>query len=328
MYVCAEPTRGWVVTEIMTRLKYTTWVKHVSLSWTHSPQSVQTVSSSAPQSLGTRPGGGGAQGDSLRSGTSRLLWFRERKTRGPPFPRKKICLGIWSWKPGSKTRKKERNLARSPAPRAEKPREGGAQEDRSGEGAIRFAPTLGKPSATSQVSDFPVSVDKKNPTPTRAGLTQLFKWRDGGKVLEGWKERRKETVMPSRGLFSRIKGRSSPLASSCQTTRSDRQRTLRNSVPRLPPTGQAGLTQRNASAGPAPLPQPRCSPARCCSAPPWRSVVQVSEYLGARHLGLRGSVHPGRVSALTSPGNSRYSEYPRKTEAVWLCKEAGPLESK
>ena len=85
-----------------------------------------------------------------------------------------------------------------------------------------------------------------------------------------------------------------------------------------PPAGQAGPTQRNASADPAPLPQPRCSSACCCSAPPWRSAVQVSEYLGARHLGLRGSVHPGRVSALTSPGSSRYSEYPRKAEAVCM----------
>lgn len=67
--------------------------------------------------------------------------------------------------------------------------QGGAREDRSGEGAIRFAPTLGKPSATSQVSDFPVSVGKKNPTPTRAGLTQLFI--SGEREEKFWRGRRK-----------------------------------------------------------------------------------------------------------------------------------------
>lgn len=187
MYVCAEPTRGWVVTEIMTRLKYTTWVKHVSLSWTHSPQSVQTVSSSAPQSLGTRPGGGGAQGDSLRSGTSRLLWFRERKTRGPPFPRKKICLGTGSWKPGSKTRKKERNLARSPAPRAEKPREG-LRKIEVGRGRSALHPPWG---SRAQPPRFPIFqfpwVKKILPRPGRV----LRNYLSGEREEKFWRGRRK-----------------------------------------------------------------------------------------------------------------------------------------
>lgn len=72
--------------------------------------------------------GGGARGNSLRSGTSQPPdQFRERKPGGRPLhprPHPENLPRTPSRKPRSQPRQKERNLARSPAPAVEKPAEG------------------------------------------------------------------------------------------------------------------------------------------------------------------------------------------------------------
>lgn len=191
----------------------------------------------------------------------------------------------------------------------------GALEGRNWEGAILFATTVGKPSATPQVSDFLVCVAKKrerNPTPTRVLRNCLS--RNRGKSFgrgEGKAERNSHAVT---WAISRIKGRSAPLASSCQRTRSERQRTPRNSAQRLlrprssdprtstPPPTPRPARSRDARPGPAAL---RCRGAlRCRWVSSWRLCP-----------GFRGSVHPGWVSAQTSPGDSRYYKYSQNSEA-------------
>lgn len=187
-----------MVTKIMTHLKHMAGVKHVSLSWPDAPRSVQTVTSSPPKPR-DQTGGGGPRGDSLRSGTSRQLGFPERKPMGrrpspqADLPRRRLP------KPGSKTPRKERNLAQSQPPGAAEPGVG-RREIGAGKGAIRFAPTL-KPSASSRVSYFLICVDKKISYPLLPlPVLRNYLSREGVRSFGGGKERRKETVMPSRGL--------------------------------------------------------------------------------------------------------------------------------
>lgn len=223
-------------------------------------------------------GGGGARGNSLRSGTSQPPdQFRERKqARRPPSPptpspRKSTSDPLSEASVPTATEGKESG-AKPGASGGETGR--GALEGRNRKGAILFAPTVGKPSATPQVSDFLVCVAKKkerNPTPTQVLRNCLSRKR--GKSFgrgEGKAERNSHAVT---WAISRIKGRSSPLASSCQRTRSERQRTPRNSAQRLlrprssdprtstPPPAPRPARSRDARPGPAAL---RCRGAQRC----------------------------------------------------------------
>lgn len=110
---------------------------------------------------------------------------------------KGICLGTGSRKPrvrpgGRKGiwrqagRRRQRNWARGIGRWAEL-------------GAIRFAPTLEKPTAASRIADFLICMNKRS-CPIRVVRNYALKSEWGEKFEGGGKERRKKTVIPSRGL--------------------------------------------------------------------------------------------------------------------------------
>lgn len=145
--------------------------------------------------------GRAAQGDSLRSGTS----GRSDSRRGSiisSLPHWDALRHRLSKIPGQKTGR------RGIWSKSHSGAEGLGEENQIAAGRgwggwgrrLRFAPALGKPRAASQVSDFLICVGKKSSL--HPVLRNYLNRRGEGGALGGGRvlKRRKETVMPSRGL--------------------------------------------------------------------------------------------------------------------------------
>lgn len=144
--------------------------------------------------------GRAAQGDSLRSGTS----GRSDSRRG------NIISSLPQWDPLRHRLSKipgQKTGRRGIWSKSHSGAEGLGEKNQIAAGRgwgrrLRFAPALGKPRAASQVSDFLICVGKKSSL--HPVLRNYLNRRGGGEesVVEGGRvlKRRKETVMPSRGL--------------------------------------------------------------------------------------------------------------------------------